>query len=243
MHDGKDAHDPVQVIAAALGETASQPIAQIRRLVERCGLPQAEAWLAQTQEIEAAGGRLTHNGQRRRTPGGVFFSIAREEIAEPATRRYVFGRAGGLEHPKKKAKASPTAVAPGEGWNDRATWIEATDTGRASTVKVTVIGKPGKPVERQGFTLVRLLHTPKLDSLPKGLPVPAKVPETPYVLYIGAKQWRKVAEAIRNPEDVLICEGVQFWDEQYHVLTVFVTACTTKLLQQAQRPAPPPASA
>jgi hypothetical protein len=36
---------------------------------------------------------------------------------------------------------------------------------------------------------------------------------------------------------------VQTWDSQYQVLTVFVTTCTTKLLQQALRPTAPPASA
>ena len=128
-------------------------------------------------------------------------------------------------------------------WEDRAAWLTTAELGKATTVKVTIIGKPGKPVERQGFTLVRMSHTPRLDTMPKGLPIPTKVPETPYVLYIGAKQWRKVADALKNPEDVLICEGVQTWDAQYQVLTVFVTTCTTKLLQQAQRPTPPPAKA
>jgi hypothetical protein len=137
----------------------------------------------------------------------------------------------------------PPYAAPGERWEDRAVWLNTAEIGRATTVKVTIIGKPEKPVERQGFTVVRLTHTPRLDTMPKGVPIPAKVAATPYVLYIGAKQWRKVAESLANPEDMLICEGVQTWDAQQQVLTVFVTTCTTKLLQQAQRPAPPPASA
>lgn len=235
--------DPVRQIAAALGEREHGPVAQIRRLIERCGLEQVEAWLARTREIQAEGGMLTNNKQRRRTLGGVFFHLARGEIADAEVRNYVFQPPADAKRRKKKRskKASPTAVAPGEAWSDRSGWIAEAEEGRATTVKVTVIGKAGKPVVREGFTLVRLTHTPKLDSLPKGLPVPAKAPETPYVLYIGAKQWRKVADSIKNPEDSLICEGVQAWDDQLKVLTVFVTNCTTKLLQQAQRPKPAPA--
>ncbi len=227
--------DPVSQIAAALGERQYAQVGQIRRLIERCGLAQVTAWLTQTQEIEATGGMLTHDETRRRAPGGVFFSIARGAITDPEVRKYVFRPPAGRRRPGAYA-------APGERWEDRAAWLSTAEIGRATTVKVTVIGKPGKPVERQGFTVVWLTHTPKLDTMPKGVPVPTKVPETPYVLYIGAKQWRKVADALKNPEDVLICEGVQTWDAQQQVLTVFVTTCTTKLLQQAQRATPPPAS-
>lgn len=240
-----DEQDPVRRTAAAIGETEHGPVAQIRRLVERCGLPQVETWVDQAQQIEASGGMLTNNGNRRRTVGGVFFHLAKAAIADPEVRSYVFEPPDDPKRRKKKPskKAAPKAPVEGERWEDRSTWIAAAESGRATTVKVTVIGKPGKPVVREGFTLVRLNHMPRLDSLPKGLPVPAKAPETPYVLYIGAKQWRKVADAVRNPEDVLICEGVQAWDEQLKAITVFVTSCTTKLLQQAQRPSPPPAQA
>lgn len=241
---GMDADNPVTQIMTVLGETLSGPRAQIRALIAHCGLAQVEAWIARAREIEAAGGLRTTDrpGERRRTFGGVFFVVAKEAITDPEQRRALFVLADTQRHRRKKenAKASPTSGPLGERWENREEWIESVENGEATTVKVTIVGRPGKPVERQGFTLVRMLHTPKMDSLPKGLPIPAKAPATPYVLYIGGKQWRKVAEAIRNPEDVLICEGVQFWDAQYQVLTVFCTTCTTKLIQKAQRPTPPP---
>ena len=240
-----DSDDPVPQIAAALGERQFVQVSQIRRLIERCGLAQVTSWLTRTQEIEATGGMPTHSENRRRTPGGVFFSLAKGEITDREVRKYVFTPTGAPRRPRTTQPSGQASAseAPGERWDDRAAWLTTAEIGKATTVKVTIIGKPGKPVERQGFTLVRMSHTPKLDAMPKGLPIPTKVPETPYVLYIGAKQWRKVADALKNPEDVLICEGVQTWDAQYQVLTVFVTTCTTKLLQQAQRPTPPPAKA
>ena len=236
--------DPVTQTMIVLGEMLPGPRAQIRSLIAHCGLAQVQEWIARAREIEDAGGMLTKDdqGERRCTFGGVFFAVAKQAITDPEQRRAIFVLADPQRHRRKKenAKASPTSSPLGHRWENRGEWTETLENGEATTVKVTIVGRPGKPVERQGFTLVRMIHTPKLDSLPKGLPIPAKAPATPYVLYIGGKQWRKVAEAIRNPEDVLICEGIQFWDEQYQVLTVFCTTCTTKLLQKAQRPPPPP---
>lgn len=105
-----------------------------------------------------------------------------------------------------------------------------------TTVKVTVIGRPAKVVERQDFTLLMMKHSGALPSLPKGIPVPPKVPETSYVIYIGAKQWRGVASALSaNPDDVLIVEGAQVYDAEYAAITVFATNTTTRALQQAKR--------
>ena len=236
--------DPVKQTMTLLGETLFGPRAQIRALIAQCGLAQVQEWIARAREIEDAGGMLMKDGQgeRRRTFGGVFFVVAKEAITDPEQRREIFVLADTQRHRRKKrnVKASPTAGPPGERWENRGEWIKSMVRGEATTVKVTIVGRPGNPVERQSFTLVRMIQTPKLDSLPKGLPIPAQAPATSYVLYIGSKQWRRVAEAIRNPEDVLICEGVQFWDAQYQVLTVFCTTCTTRLLQKAQRPTPPP---
>jgi len=240
--------DPVTQTMIVLGETLSGPRAQVRALIAQCGLAQVQEWIARAREIEDAGGMLMTGSQStRRTFGGVFFVVAKEAITDPEQRRAIFVLADTQRHQRKKkkrnVKASPTSSPPGERWEDRGAWIKSGERGEATTVKVTIVGRPGNPVERQGFTLVRMLHTPMLDSLPKGLPIPAQAPATSYVLYIGSKQWRKVAEAIRNPEDILICEGIPFWDAQYQALTVFCSTCTTKLLQKAQRPTTPPPSA
>ena len=102
-----DSDDPVPQIAAALGERYTAPVAQIRRLIERCGLAQVTTWLTRTQEIEASDGMLRHNGKRRRTPGGVFFYLVKGEISEPEVRKYVFGRSS---VPKPPATAERTGI-------------------------------------------------------------------------------------------------------------------------------------
>ncbi len=71
-------------------------------------------------------------------------------------------------------------------------------------------------------------------AVPKGLP---DVPPQPinYLVFIAAKQWRKVAETITNPEDVLIIEGYPTQHPQFAGITVYATQVTTKLQQQAKR--------
>ena len=48
-----------------------------------------------------------------------------------------------------------------------------------------------------------------------------------------------MAEALKNEQDTLIVEGVQFYDAEHKAITVFATNATTWLLQQAKRAAPP----
>ncbi|HWQ16111.1 MAG TPA: phosphorylated adapter RNA export RNA-binding domain-containing protein, partial [Roseiflexaceae bacterium] len=71
-----DAHE----IAEQLGETRPQPIALIARILRRLGHVQTWALVERVREIEAAGGMLTSDGARRRTPGGVFFALVKQHV-------------------------------------------------------------------------------------------------------------------------------------------------------------------
>ncbi len=55
--------------------------------------------------------------------------------------------------------------------------------GEASTVKVTVIGRPHQVVERQGVVVLALRST-KAPTLPKGLPPLPNAPTT-YMIFIA----------------------------------------------------------
>ncbi len=73
--------DPaVQRIAAALGETEPQPLTHLARIVRTLGEERAAALLAQATAVEAQGGLLLPDGTRR-TKGGVFFRLAREQTS------------------------------------------------------------------------------------------------------------------------------------------------------------------
>lgn len=222
-------------IAATLNETN---LAGILRVVLYCGEQQARAWLAETQRIEQQGGILTSDGGRRRTPGGVYFKLVKDHLFgnDYDLLRFIF-RPNASQQASKPASAP---AAPAFPWRQRGKLIAQTTTsnkGRVFTVKVTLIGKLGKTIEKPQFTLAMMSGAPRLNAMPKGLPLPERVPTTQYIIYIGSKQWRKVREAVKNPEDTVIIEGTQFWDNDYESIAVFATNITTKFLQQAQREA------
>ncbi|MBN1680149.1 MAG: hypothetical protein JW966_07645 [Anaerolineae bacterium] len=74
-------HAVVQDIADQLGETERIPCRQIRDTVRLCGVAFARSVLEETIAVEEAGGMVTQDGSRRRTPGGVFFYLARGRMA------------------------------------------------------------------------------------------------------------------------------------------------------------------
>ena len=137
------------MIADQLGETEADPRSAIIKIAHILGSQACLALLQKTQEMEAAGGMMTSNGKRRRTPGGVWFHLARGEMT-PAQRRAVWPRlkqkkparadlATKPQAAKPKAKQpAPPEVSPFL-WDDRAAAIEEaqTEKGQISTVKIT----------------------------------------------------------------------------------------------------------
>jgi hypothetical protein len=89
-------------LAAALGETAPTALGQLRRIVQTLGPERVRHVLAQAQAQEAAGGLMLPDGSRRRTPGGVFFRLVRDQ-STPAQRRRIWRRSGKAPAPKGSA--------------------------------------------------------------------------------------------------------------------------------------------
>jgi len=110
------------------------------------------------------------------------------------------------------------------------------EAGEATTVKLTVIGRPGKIVERDVVALVAI-RSEKLPSLPKGVPAPPS-PQTDYMVLVGMKQWRKVAEALAaEPADKLLIEGYPTVQPEFAGITVYATSATTTGIQAGKRAA------
>ncbi len=217
-----------QKIAAALGETEKTPLATIERLVKALGEERTLTLLDETLKIEAEGGMQTDDGSRRRTPGGVFFKLAKNQTT-PQERRQIFGPPAGMV-PKPK----PITWEESEQLSKEALKLPK---GEVSKVKLTLIGRPGRIVEK-GPVVITSLQSSKPPALPKGLPKPPGEPTT-YIVYIAIKQWRKVKDAInQNPEDKLIIEGYPVFDRrigQNGTMTVYAQMVTTKFTQQARR--------
>ena len=52
----------------------------MRRAVDACGVSYVASLVTRVHEIEAKGGQMTCDGDRRRTPGGVFWRLLKEEV-------------------------------------------------------------------------------------------------------------------------------------------------------------------
>lgn len=72
-----------QKIGALLGETERVPLKTIARLISMVGEDQTWRLVAEAARVEEAGGMMTRDGSRRRTPGGVFFALARKALGRP----------------------------------------------------------------------------------------------------------------------------------------------------------------
>ncbi len=216
-------------IARQLDETNPVAVEQIELIVQHIGAEAALALLQETLAAEAEGGMMLPDNTRRRTPGGVYLYLAKGRIPY-AVRVQIW------PYLKTQAKLKPQ-VEPLSPEECLALAKEALQqTGEATTVKITLIGRPGRIVEKADVVLTTMQDT-KAPTLPKGLPAPPAEPTT-YVVYIARKQWLKVAEAIQDPDDKLIVEGFPAFEKRLGAVAVFATNVTTKALQAAQRRAP-----
>jgi len=228
-------------IAAQLGETNSVPRATIWRTVRTLGPDRAQAFVAQAQEVEANGGMLIPDGSRKRTVGGIFFYLVRTQVSDEEAMQ--INRAWRWQQWKQRQPKKPKATTPAPlpptlppfVWDEADPIIAelTANIGDASTVKVTVIGRPNQVVERQGVVILALRST-KLPTLPKGLP-PLPATPTNYMIFIQQKQWNKVREAMEQPDDALIVEGYPVHEPRFAGITVYATQVTTKALQAAKR--------
>jgi hypothetical protein len=225
-------------IAEQLGETEPGPCAQIGRVVRILGTEPALALLKETLSLEAQGGLMLPDQSRRRTTGGVFFHLVRSTQPKEVCRR--------IFPPKPAVAAAPGAAVPRATvlaplrWQDRIAVLDeiSTQKGMVTTVKITLVGRPGKIAHRDTCIVTKMASS-SVPSLPKGLPV-VPATSTNYMVYIASKQWKKVAEAITDPDDALILEGFPFLDSETNSIAVFVSTATTKNLQRAQKEAKAP---
>jgi len=233
-------------VAVVLGETMPPPIRTITRVVDRLGPDRTRALLGQALTSEAGGGLLLPNG-RRRTPGGTFLFLVRTAPdLSTDDRAYIFPKAG--YHAQGAGRGTPTPASPAPAAPAPLVWTDDTyraltqqlqqdKPGRATTVKITVIGRPGTTIE-QGQAVVVALTSEKVPTLPKGLPEPPA--GTRSTVFVARKPWTKVAEALAaDPEDAAIIEGDATLDPRVDGIAVYATNATTTRLQAATRAATP----
>lgn len=211
-------------IAKQLNEPNTELIGKI---VNAIGIERVSEYLQKTLTIEAEGGMMTRDGERQRTPGGVFFYVVKDNLSK-AEQKQIFPKMPGTQ-PKKK-------VIQAVSWEDAqkiAVAINQTP-GKGATVKLTLVGRPKKVAKAgEGAVVVSLQGKPP-GALPKGLPVPPETGIT-WAVFIVNKQWNKVKDSMsQNANDSLIVEGYPLVDKN-GVGIVLATNVKSKLMEQAAR--------
>ncbi len=228
-------------ISDQIGESETGPRHQVYRALRTLGKERTLALLEQTLQTERSGGMMLPDGSRRRTPGGVFFLLVRQQTTSREEYYQIFHP--GWFKKRKHPQAEQTQQQPQPPQQPQFDWDEygqlstqlQAQPGEARSVKITVIGKPGKTIERQNLVMVGL-KSEKSPAFPKGVPSPSA--PTSYVLLIARKQWERVEQMLTaDPEDVLIAEGYPSYDSRFAGITVHTTQVTTRKLQAAKRQA------
>ncbi len=231
-------------LAEALQERNLPLLRKVRR---HLGIPRTAALLAEALAVEGAGGLLTHDGTRRRTPGGTFFQLVRQSLsAEERQTLFPLTRlpqgppsAAGLEA-RKAREAQKAAQAPQAPPVPPLTWetlvplsesLAAMPAGEARTMKLTLIGRPGQTEIRQQCVIFRMQGKPP-GSFPRGVPAPLPAPPLIWTVLVALRQWNRVKDSLTtNAEDQLVIEGYPTMQGTHHVL--MAQSCASMAMQRA----------
>lgn len=191
----------VREIATKLGETQTGPFNQFTAITIARGIEFVREVYEETLRVEAGGGIMTNDNKRRRTPGGVFFYLARGRLTHDERAR-IFG-AGVRGQP-----VSTTAHMPEFTWDEWPAILAslADKPGRAQRVNVQIMGRPVQVDEHEGYIAVQIVHTSNYPSMPRGVPE-MTIGDRPYTVYCTPEQWAAVKEALDDPEEYLVVDG------------------------------------
>ncbi|MFN8375095.1 MAG: hypothetical protein U0694_19740 [Anaerolineae bacterium] len=233
-------------LADLLGETEKMPKQLIKNIVYKCGLEQARAWYDETMKIEAEGGMMMEKLGRKRTPGGVFFFIAKKAMPQELMIQ-IFPREAAWHKKKLERKlnqendgaAAPAAPAEPEAppfeWNRRVELVHDLfeESGNTSSVKVVVVGRPDSVKINVNQVTLTIKRNFQISHVPRGVPRPPVFP-TVTTVYVPLKMWHKVEEALKDPEDRLVVEGFAAVEPGQSGYSVYGTMVTTAVLQRAR---------
>jgi hypothetical protein len=171
---------------------------------------------------------LTKDETRRRTPGGVFFQLVRERATKQERWRLFPPPA------PQHGQAQPMTLT----WDEASSLMQTLATeprGEARTMKLTLIGRPGK-VETHGQAVVFRMQGKPPASFPRGLPPVPSTPALTWNVMVALRQWNRVKDSLAaNQDDQLIIEGYPMMQGSEHVL--LAQSCTSVALQRAQKAA------
>jgi hypothetical protein len=214
-----------RTLVSTLADTLQEPnIDLLRRVVRVLGETRAQAVLEETLRIEAAGGLLTADQSRRRTPGGVFFHVVKSTTPRKLRMRLF---------PPTETGAPPACT-----WDDVQEAIQAlvgTTPGEAHTVKLTLIGRPTATQTRGQAVIFQLTGKPPA-TVARGLPPLPPQPPLVWTVMVALRQWNRVKDSLAaHPDDTLVIEGYPVVDHDHHLL--MAQSCLSVAMQRARKAA------
>jgi PHAX RNA-binding domain len=213
-----------ETLAALLHEPA---LPVLRRCLRRLGQDRCAVLLAETLAVEAQGGCLQQDGQRR-TPGGTFLRLAKTACTYAERGAIFYGQPLRPTRPAYVDRRPPISVVPlTELW---LTWPTDLRKG-GGRVKVVLTGRPKETLEQEDYVICQL-ESKAPENYPRGLPVPP-AQGLVWTVLIARPQWLRVASALRRDrEDILIIEGQPCQVET--ALFLYATNVLTKAQQRAK---------
>jgi len=214
-------------IAAVLRETESLPKAQVARIVAVMGEAAARELLAETLKVEEAGGMLTNSGDRRRTPGGVYFYLAKGRMT-PEQRGQVFPHLA-------------PRVLPSLAWADRHEHVAALlnsepNDRRLRTAIIQLRGFVADWRRIENSVMLKMVYAHRDDiPLPRAVPAPPADSPTTFIVYIGPRHWDKVEKIVLANMDPLVIEGIPFFDQETNSLAVLALFVSSQEMMAKER--------
>lgn len=213
-----DEHATFVKIADRLGETEKGARKQVVNIVKHCGIDFATAMLEETLKIEENGGMMTLDGERRRSPGGVYFYLARGRMTDEQ-RLAVF--------PPRKWQAQKRVWREFD-WSRRDKVLSKIYTaGKVDDMRVKLVGYPGEIRRAADVVVTKMQHEGGGPTIPRGLP-PLPEHHTIYNVYISTQHWEKVEQSLASSDKMLVVDGMAFMDAEHDGITVFATGVKTQ---------------
>jgi hypothetical protein len=217
-------------LAQQLGERAFAVKLQLERCLTVLGEATVDELLHETEQIEQGDGLLTNDGARRRTKGGVFLHLAKQRCT-PEQRTVVFPvtdwRAQKARRNAHRTAAPPPPSAPASAVPVKAIYVFP----GVVSMKTTLKGRPVQSTVLDGYARLLFERTEAKDSFPAGIPAAPSEPQR-VTVYIGTKQWRKVADELQKPSINLTIDGVMILEDGKLVLRAQGVSVYEKITKQ-----------
>ena len=230
--DTPDIEQVTQEIAKRLKETHSGPVHQIRLIVTLMGAEFARQTLEEALSVEAAGGMLTADQTRRRTPGGVFFHLAKGKMP-PDKRAIIFPPSGQLNR------------IPPVPWEQRIPLVNKVLAAAAegqigelsSLPRLTLVGRPGAVIRDEHTVAFEMRQELSSDlTFARGIPHPPQLTLS-FLVVAGREQYERVEKAVRkNERERIAIEGICMLDPDLNVILVLPVILTTRSAQKRVSP-------